>query len=455
MPFTAWNVLVDVGAICVLLLVGTLMRAMIGWVQRLLLPASIIAGGLGLALGPNGAGLIPFSDQLNTYASILTAVVFGAIPLTESFKVRGQVEGARVMWSYSVSSYVLQWGLGLLFAVVVIGSFFEIPAGFGLLLAAGWAGGFGTAAAVGTTLADAGWEDAVSLGFTSATVGVLVCILGGLILAKWSARRGHTAAAGSVAELPESWRTGLIRRAEEREPVGYTTVSPSSLEPLALQFALVVVVTFSGYLLSSAAGAVFPSVSVPVFAAAFLMGLLLRTIIDRTPARAYLDGTSVKSISGGATDLLVAVGIAAIVPSIVVAYAVPLILLLIFGTVFCVVIFRYLTPRMFGPHWLERGLFTWGWSTASIATGLALLRIVDPKLESGTVEEFGLAYVGFAPVEIAMAVVAPLVVVAGFSGSFIAVTVALGLGLLLMAYALRWPVTRSAPTGPSRAADKH
>jgi len=454
MPFTAWNVLVDVGAICVLLLVGALMRAMIGWVQRLLLPASIIAGGLGLALGPNGAGLITFSDQLNTYASILTAVVFGAIPLTESFKVRGQVKGARVMWSYSVSSYVLQWGLGLLFAVVVIGSFFEIPAGFGLLLAAGWAGGFGTAAAVGTTLADAGWEDAVSLGFTSATVGVLVCILGGLILAKWSAKRGHTAVAGSVAELPEPWRTGLIRRVEEREPVGYTTVSPSSLEPLALQLALVVVVTFSGYLVSSAAGAVFPSVSVPVFAAAFLMGLLLRTVIDRTPARAYLDGTSIKSISGGATDLLVAVGIAAIVPSIVVAYAVPLILLLIFGTVFCVAIFRYLTPRMFGPHWLERGLFTWGWSTASIATGLALLRIVDPKLKSGTVEEFGLAYVGFAPVEIAMAVVAPLVVVAGFSGSFIAVTVALGLSLLLIAYALRWPVTRSASAAPSRAADK-
>ncbi len=453
MPFTAWSVLVDIGAICGLLLVGKLLRARIGWVQRLLLPASIIAGGLGLALGRNGLGWIPFSDQLNTYASILTAVVFGAIPLTESFGIRGQVKGARVMWSYSVSSYVLQWGLGLLFAVAVIGQFFEIPAGFGLLLAAGWAGGFGTAAAVGTTLADAGWEDAVSLGFTSATVGVLVCIIGGLILATWSTKRGHSPAVGSLADLPESWKTGLIRRTEEREPVGYATVSPSSLEPLALQFALVIIVTFAGYLLSSGVKALFPAVSVPVFAAAFLIGLLLRTVIDRTPARTYLDGTSIKSISGAATDLLVAVGIAAIVPSIVVTYAVPLVLLLVFGTIFCVLIFRYLTPLMFGRQWLERGLFTWGWSTASIATGLALLRIVDPKLKSGTVEEFGLAYVGFAPVEIAMAIVAPLVVVAGFSGSFIAATIALGLGLLVVTFALRWPVTRSAE--PAEAGDKH
>jgi glutamate:Na+ symporter, ESS family len=109
---------------------------------------------------------------------------------------------------------------------------------------------------------------------------------------------------------------------------------------------------------------------------------------------------------------------------------------------------------MFGRQWLERGLFTWGWSTASIATGLALLRIVDPKLDSGTVDEFGIAYVGFAPVEIAMAIVAPLVVVAGFTASFIAVTLAVGFGLLVLTFALRWPIKDSARgtlAGPTRS----
>jgi len=43
-----------------------------------------------------------------------------------------------------------------------------------------------------------------------------------------------------------------------------------------------------------------------------------------------------------------------------------------------------------------------GWTTRPTATGIALLRIIDPKNKSKTVEEFGLAYMGFVPVEIAM-----------------------------------------------------
>ncbi|MDA3623970.1 sodium:glutamate symporter [Saccharopolyspora sp. WRP15-2] len=438
MSFTAWSVLIDIGSICGLLLIGKLVRAKVRWVQRLLLPASIIAGVLGLALGPNGAGLIPFSSQLGTYATILTAVVFGALPLTDSFAVRGKIRSARVMWSYSVLSYVLQWGLGLLFAIAVLGWFFDLPDGFGLLLAAGWAGGFGTASAVGGTLSDAGWQEATSLGFTSATVGVVVCIVGGLVLVKWGAKYSLGSAAG-VADLPESMRTGLLAAPEEREPIGRATVSPSSLEPLAMQLSLVVIVTLAGYLATKGFALLFPDVSVPVFAAAFLCGLLLRTVIDRTPAREYLDGATIKSISGSATDFLVATGIASIVPSVVAGYAVPLALLMVFGLVYCLLIFRYLTPRMFGEQWLERGLFTWGWSTASIATGLALLRIVDPRLKSGTVEEFGLAYVGFGPVEILLAIVAPIAVVAGFTGSFITATIVFGVALLVLTFVRRWP----------------
>ncbi|TCP50781.1 ESS family glutamate:Na+ symporter [Tamaricihabitans halophyticus] len=444
MEFDAWSVFVDVGAICLLLLVGKLLRASIPLVQRLLLPASILAGGLGLALGPHGLGLIPFSDQLETYATILTAAVFGSLALSAPMNW-GRLRRARVMWSYSVSTYVLQWGLGALFTVGVLGLFVQLPDGFGLLLAAGWAGGFGTASAVGTTLADNGWEQATSLAFTSATTGVLVAIVGGLILAKWSVRKGRVAAYAGAAGLPAELRTGLVSNPNDRHPIGYATVSPNSLEPLALQLALIVAVTFAGYLVTEAVARVFPDVSVPVFAAAFLLGMLFRLVIDRTPARAYLDSTTIRSLSGTATDLLVTVGIAAIVPSVVVAYAVPLALLFGFGLLFCVLVFTLLTPRLFLDRWVERGLFTWGWLTASVSTGLALLRIVDPKLRTGTAEEFGLAYVGFAPVEIGTAIVAPLLVIAGFTGGFIALALVLGIGLLILTFALRWPAKTGEP----------
>lgn len=42
-----------------------------------------------------------------------------------------------------------------------------------------------------------------------------------------------------------------------------------------------------------------------------------------------------------------------------------------------------------------------------------MLKIVDPAQKSGTLEEFGMAYVGFAPFEIAAAILAPIAIIAG------------------------------------------
>ncbi|CAN5553022.1 hypothetical protein BH24ACT22_BH24ACT22_20920 [soil metagenome] len=66
MEFTPWNLFTDLGLIFLLLLAGKLLRAKVKPVQVLFLPASIIAGLLALLLGPNGVGIIPFSDQIAT-----------------------------------------------------------------------------------------------------------------------------------------------------------------------------------------------------------------------------------------------------------------------------------------------------------------------------------------------------------------------------------------------------
>ncbi|MDJ0396456.1 sodium:glutamate symporter [Rhodococcus sp. G-MC3] len=354
MNYTPYTLLADVGWISVLLLVGLAARRCVPPIQRLMLPSSITAGLLGICFGPAWLDVIPFSDQLSTYSSVLIAVVFAAIPYSEGFG--GVARGARTMWSYSVGMYVLQWGTALLFSFAVLGLFFTLPAGFGLVLPAGWAGGFGTAAAVGGTLEDAGFEGATSLGFTSATAGVFVCIIGGLAIAKWGAARGKTAHIGAYDQLPAELRTGLVEP-EERSSLGSATTSPSSLESLAAHLALLAATTYIGYLITMGVKVIFPSVSVPVFAAAFLVGFVGRLLLHLTPGKRFVDGTTITSISGSTTDYLVAFGIASIVPTVVASYALPLLLLMLFGLVYCVLMFRYLTPRMFSEAWLERGLF--------------------------------------------------------------------------------------------------
>ena len=117
---------------------------------------------------------------------------------------------------------------------------------------------------------------------------------------------------------------------------------------------------------------------------------------------------------------------------------VRLVVLFVLGTVFCVVWMLWAGPRFFGEKWLERGLFGWGWATAAVATGIALLKMVDPKLKSGTLNEYGVAYVGFAPFEIGMTILAPIAVIAGFVTGFAWVSFAVAVGVVVMAYVLKW-----------------
>ncbi|MDJ0396457.1 hypothetical protein QMK17_24440 [Rhodococcus sp. G-MC3] len=88
-----------------------------------------------------------------------------------------------------------------------------------------------------------------------------------------------------------------------------------------------------------------------------------------------------------------------------------------------------------------------------MATGIALLRIVDPKGKSRTIEEFGLAYVGFAPVEIAMAIAAPVLIANGFGWAFIVTCLIVGIAVLAMAFVLGW-VNSSPEHDAEEIADK-
>ncbi len=428
--FTPFDVVMDIGWISVLLIVGNLMRRFIPWFQKLLIPAPITAGLLGLLLGPNGLGLIQFSEHFGDYATILIAVVFGALPFTMNFDAKVR-QGARTMWSYSVGMYLAQWGFFALLGVLLFAPLFGTPDWFGIMLPVGFVGGFGVAAAVGGALDSAGMSEATSLGFTAAAVGMFSAIIGGVIFARWGSKRGHTNELPRLDKLPEEMRTGIISLPGQRPSVGRATTSPSSIEPIALHIAVLTVTIFLANTLTNWINETFPALSFPLFAMAFLVGLAGVGALHLLKAPHYLDTKLMGSVSGASTDFLVAVGIASIVPAVVASYIVPLIILFLVGLAFCLFLFFYVAPRTFDHGWFERAVFGWGWATASVATGIAVLKIVDPEMRSGTLEEFGMAYVGFAPFEIAAAILAPIAIIAGLVWLFGGVALIAGLVMLI------------------------
>lgn len=227
--FTPWHMLVDAGLIGALLAVGVLLRALVTPLQSLMIPASIIAGFLGLFLGPAFLDWLPFSPALSTYSSVLIVIVFACLALSSDFDIR-KIKGPVAAFSaYSILMYAAQVALGMLVVLTVLGPIFGTPDGFGVLVFAGWAGGFGTAAAVGQIFTNAGQPEMQSLAFTSATIGTMVGVLGGIVQAKIGADRGHAKEFAGLKAVPHEMRTGLLDISAERPVVGRHTFSGASI----------------------------------------------------------------------------------------------------------------------------------------------------------------------------------------------------------------------------------
>lgn len=427
--FSAYSLMLDVGWISLLMVIGNVLRHKVKFIfQDLLLPAPITAGLLGLLLGPEVLGWINFSDALGDYTSLLIAVVFSSIAY--SMEVGGSMrKGARNMWGFSTMMFTGQWGLFILLGVFLFMPVFETPNWFGMMLPVGFTGGFGTAAAVGGALEGVGAEAASSLGFTSATVGTLAAIIGGVVAGNWGIRRGKVSHVPK--ELPEELRRGYIRSVEDRPSLGRATTNPSAIEPLTLHLGFIVLTVMIAYLINSAISSVWENVSIPLFAMSIVVGLIIRAIMNAVGANDYLDREAISTVSGAATDYLIAFGIAAIVPAAIASYWVPLLVLFVLGTIYCTFFLLWFPAEFFGERWIERGIFGWGWATAAVATGIAILKIVDPKLESGTLSEYGMAYVGFGPFEIGMTVAAPIAVIYGFTAGLGWISLAIAVGIYL------------------------
>ena len=437
--FTPWTLFSDAGLICALLLIGKFLRVKVRFIQKLFIPPSLLAGLMGLAFGPNGLGWIPLSGNISTYAAILIAIVFGALPLSSpSFKAREVARRVGPMWVYSQFGMLFQWAVMGLFGLLVLRLIWpELNPAFGVMLPTGFYGGHGTAAAIGSAFEGLGWDEAASLGMTTATVGVIVAILGGLLFIKIATKKGHTSYIADFSDLPDEYRSGLLPE-EKREPTAVGTTSPISIDSHVFHLALVVVSAFGGYLMSKGVKMLWPALELPVFSCAFVAGMLLKLCFNKAGASRYIDPRTTAGISSSATDLLVACGVASIKLGVVVKYLWPLLVLILVGiavTVFTVFFFgRHLNRR----DWFEKSIFAWGWWTGTMAMGIALLRIVDPKMQSKAMDDYALAYLPCAPVEILLITFVPILFAAGQGLWLMLGCLALSLLLLFLARRLGW-----------------
>jgi ESS family glutamate:Na+ symporter len=427
--FTPWTIVVDLGIISALMLLGKLIRVKVKGIQKFLIPPAVLAGIIALVLGPEVLGWLPLSGSLGTYAGILIAFVFAALPFTSTSKAK-EVAKVKRMWGYSQGGMLLQWGLGGLLGIVILGQIWPLNDSFGITMPAGFCGGHGSAAALGEAFSKFGQDEVLTLAMTSATVGIICSILLGLIFLRIGTKRGCSACLTQAETLPEELRTGLISD-ENRKSIGDNMFSTISISTLTFNLSVIAVAVFGGYLVSKGVSRVAPSLELPVFSCSYIVGILVKLICDRTHVTGRVSAETSSHLSGMFTDYLVAFGIASIKISVVTQYLVPMLILLGVGLMVTALYVFFAAKNIFKEYWFEKAMFSWGWFTGTMAMGMALFRIADPDGRSHCVDHYAIAYIFIAPVEIALITFAPLVFSRGYGLAFSSVCVVIGLSLLV------------------------
>jgi ESS family glutamate:Na+ symporter len=404
------SLMISVGWLSVLLLAGKFLRANIPLLQKLFLPASIIGGFIGLALGPYGLGKAGFQivpqETLTTWGAmpgVLINIVFACLFLgftIPSIRTIWREGGPQLCYGWTVGMGQYMVGVGI--SVLLLGPLFGVPAFFGCLLEIGFSGGHGTAAGMREAFTDLGFAAGSDLGLMSATVGVMSAVVFGMIMINMAARRGYTKVIKSPEQLSREEIRGLIPEGQ-RKSGSSLTISPDALEPLAFHAAFVGVAILIGwYLLTgikSLSANMEPDLfrSFPLFPLAMIGGIVVQIVSARAGIAKYFDRKTYDRILGGALDFLVVSAIASIKLDVFLAFFWPFLILMAVGLGWVVFATWFIAPRMLPGSWFERSITEYGMQTGVTALGLLLLRVADPHFETEAAESFGFKQIIYEP----------------------------------------------------------
>jgi ESS family glutamate:Na+ symporter len=176
----------------------------------------------------------------------------------------------------------------------------------------------------------------------------------------------------------------------------------------------------------------------PKFPFALIGGLIVQSIMQRSRLDSYIDKGTVDSISGFALDTLIIASLMAIDLSVVATYALPLTVMIIAGLVFNFLQVKWMGPRILPGAWFEKSVCEFAQSTGSTPQAMLLLRMMDPRLNTGAAEAFALKMFFFSPVMFPMTMILMPFIVSKGPALFLLIYVALMAFLLLICRLTCW-----------------
>ena len=411
MDYTHMSFLYDFAFMSLLLVIAQFLRSKVKFLQMFYIPASVLAGIIGLLLGPQFLGIIPWSGKIGSYAYMLVCVLFGGLFLGKKEKTSVKKIFTQVGDSFCVNmgAEFFCFGIALLVGGLLVSALFpDVFPQIALLMPSGYCGGHGYASTIGTALNNLlSREDGVVIGQTFATLGLLTGLFVGIACINFATRKGATRLVDKAEALPEDCRTGIVPL-EKQISIGKETINPMSMDPLAWHLALTLIATLAGYKFYDFYKQFLPNIELPVMCLTMIFGVIIQTIINHTSFRDSVDEHVEGRIGSMVTDYLVGFGVASISITVVMEFIGPIVVLCLLGTLTSLTLVFLIGRKLFHNFWFERSIFVFGWTTGVVAIGVTLLRIVDPEAKSGTLNDYGYAYTLQSVIEVFIVALTPI-----------------------------------------------
>lgn len=386
------DLLQDFSTISALLIVAYIIRIKVKIFQKYFIPVSLLGGTLGLLLGPQVLGTfspiyISYPSDPSKWTIPLLTIVFATSFLGSKAEKFGK-DAASATFIAAVIHHA-QILLGLLVTFVISKFIKDIPYEFGVLPVAAFYGGPGSAGIVGAAFQQLGWNEALGIGMTFATIGILSGVIFGMVIINAAVRKGYAKMSMSITEMGVKSNDGYVPF-NQRTPIGNAVTRNSVIDPLALQLAFVGGTIAISSIVRISLIRVIPIVKeIPLYAFSLVFGAVISILMNKTKYADVVDSGSIRRISGIALEYMIASAIVSVSIEIFTTYLIPMILLSVAVVILNTILSIYLCKRWHKENWFEVAIGMFGQCCGILSTGLLLIKVVDPDHKTFASESIG------------------------------------------------------------------
>jgi len=385
----------------VFLILATFLRSRISFLQKFLIPNSILAGLFGILLGQYLFKVID-PNQMGDYVYHLLTLAFIAMGLRGS-KVKRSY-GTLTTMVVHCQTYAIQGLLGMIFVLVAILTYFpDLFPAFGLHLVMGFGNNPGVAYSFGLNWESMGFVGGSQVGLTFGALGFIWAYIIGMVIINWGVRNNKATLFKGFDQIPPSVFRGVVKPGEEKKSAGSLVTAQEAIESMALQLALVGTVLLVAYLFLSnflafleGFGEFGHNLAALIGGFGYIFGilfaLLIRWAMEKIKVDYVIDHGLMTRLGGTFIDFMITAAITAISLEMIRLYLVEIALLSTIGGLVTLAVVYFLVNKMQMDYKFERMVSSFGLVTGTVASGLALLRVLDPHFETPVAED--LVYAG-------------------------------------------------------------